>query len=397
MSREDLSLTTLSLMSGRRTTQQPTARARASAVTPQPQVAVAPTPDETSVSVASSVRQSEPVSLAGDASPLPVTPGQSVQLFERYFRHIHPIWPLLYKPIYDPIGYHGLSEHLPKCVVFAIYAIASCLHDEQELDLTTAVASEGTTTPPLDSSANHFFESALLELQCGKQGKRDLSMMHALRPSVSYCQTLTILALQQHGVAEFTRASLFCSLAATMAIDLRLHRSAGQPGSVEREVGSRLWWNIYVLEKMMSFEMSRPMAWRFDEADAPFPSTQESDEFELFKPPSQGGQDSRGTTPLQKLQTLTAFHTTIDLCRLMERISCDIYSLRARQLIKQSPASGDATRMELWRDVQDWRLQRQNSSLSLDLGRDGVTLPVVMTNHVVSDAKPASQLGYSAD
>ena len=195
MSREDLTLTTLSLMSGRRTTQQPTARAPA--VTPQPQVAVAPTPDETSVSVASSVRQSEPVSLGGDASPLPVTPGQSVQLFERYFRHIHPIWPLLYKPIYDPIGYHGLSEHLPKCVVFAIYAIASCLHDEQELDFTTAVASEGTTTPPLDSSANHFFESALLELQHGKQGKRDVSMMHALRPSVSYCQTLTILALQQ--------------------------------------------------------------------------------------------------------------------------------------------------------------------------------------------------------
>lgn len=355
-----------------------------------PTTPLASTPDDTVLSVSahtdevehgasqSSTRLSEPY----------VSPEHAVQLFERYFRHIHPIWPLLYKPIYDPIGYHGLAEYLPKSVSYAIFAIAICLHEETETARSTLTAGDGTLTPLLDVSANHFFESALLELQSGKQGKKDMNMLHALRPSIPHCQTLTILALQQHGVAEFPRASLLCNLAATMAIDLRLHRCCGPEGSVERQVGSRLWWNIYVLEKMMSFEMGRPMAWRFEEADAPFPSTEESDEFELFRPPKEGARDARHLAPLQKLQTLTAFHTTIDLCRLMERVSCEIYSLGARRMIKESPKSGDATRMRLWRDVQEWRLQRQNSALCLDLGRDGAMLPVVVTNHVVSALRP---------
>jgi hypothetical protein len=274
---------------------------------------------------------------------------------------------------------------LPKPVCYAIYAIAACLHEDPESARNAAAVEDAsTTTLPLDASANRFFEAALMELQSGKQGKQDLHIIHALRPSIPHCQALTILALQQHGVAEFSRAGLFCSLAATMAIDLRLHRCCGPEGSVEREVGSRLWWNIYVLEKMMSFEMGRPMAWRYDEADAPYPSTEESDEFELFRPPKEGAGNPRNHAPLQKLQSLSAFHTTIELCRLMERISSDIYSLAARRMIKQAPETGDATRMSLWKDVQEWRLQRHGSPLSLDLSRDGATLPVVVTNHVVS-------------
>lgn len=296
--------------------------------------------------------------------------------------------------MWDRVSYHHLAGYMPKAVVLSIYALASCIRIEDQARSCLEAEGNRSNAPVLQRLSNQYFEAAMEELQRSSSGAHDLNIIHALRPSVSHCQALTILALQQHGVAEFSRASLLCSLAATMAIDLKLHRYSDSKSSVDREIASRLWWNIYVLEKMMAFEIGRPMAYRFEEASAPFPSVYESDEFELFQPPEmKSASPNQEHASAPKMQILSAFHTTIELCRLMERVSQEVYSPVACEAVK-SPITGDTIRMHLWEDIQQWQQQQQCSSLRLDLSGISIHLPVVVTNQVVSPLAAESMDAY---
>lgn len=313
---------------------------------------------------------------------------ESSRLFQTYFSCIHPIWPILYKPLYDSLGYHQLGQHLPKAVVYSIYAIAACLPSSSE----EVTPPESTTTSAQETQprrqASHkpvdYFDAALAELQRSDRGPNgELKLIHVFKPSIAHCQALTLLALQQHGLAEFSRAGVLCGLATSMAIDLRLHRNHWSSDPIEREVCSRLWWNIYILEKMMSFEMGRPAILHMEETDTPYPSIAESDEFELFTPLIKPKSSTVPMVPT-KMQTLSAFATTIDMCKIMERVSRDVYSLGARESIRSDRAAGDRLRMKLWQDLQDWKQRIESTPLRLDLSGNSISLPATVTNYVVS-------------
>lgn len=306
-----------------------------------------------------------------------VTSDESVRLFQTYFACIHPIWPLLYKPLYNSIGNSQLTSHLPQSVVYAVYAIAACLPSSEEENSSSDVPRHSKPKP------KDYFNAALNELQNG--GERDSNeflFIHALKPSISHCQTLVILSLQQHGLAEFSRSAVLCGLASAMAIDLRIHRNYWYDDPIQKEVCSRLWWNIYILEKMMAFEMGRPVILRTEETDTPYPSVAESDEFELFTPMIKV--KSMSDHPPVKIRTLSAFASTIDMCKTMEIISREVYSLGAREHIRRDREAGDATRMRIWAILQNWRSDTDKTPLKLDLTRKSITLPTMITNYVVS-------------
>ena len=309
-------------------------------------------------------------------NPLGISRHVSTRLLKDYFATIHPMWPILYKPMYDMTGCDYLPDTMPLPLLYSVYSIAACVQpspeDQEDIPNET----------PLPA---HLFESALMALQRPANGQGATHPLHLLKPSVASCQALTILALQQHGVAESASAALLCSLAAAMAVELRLHRAMPpQSDSTEIQVRSRLWWNIFVLDKMIACEMKRPVILRSEETDTPWPSTSESDEFQLLSLRSAG--QSRITSV--KTHTISGFHTTLDITMIMERVSREIYSISGRGAIRNSDTAVEERRMKLWEELKEYHAMLNASPLRLDTSLGAVAAPVTITNMVVSLFNP---------
>jgi len=218
-------------------------------------------------------------------------------------------------------------------------------------------------------------------LQVGGEGERQ-QLSSVLTPSITNCQVLTILSLQQHGTAEYSRAAILCGLASAMAIEMRLHRAWESDDPIKGEVHSRLWWNLYVLEKMISCEMGRPVLLRREETDCPYPSANEADEFELMSTNVGRGPAQFLNTRI-KLRSISGLHTTIRLSFIMERIAREIYGISARKRIREDQSAGEAKRQELWYVLQDWEREMDASPLRLDLSKSLTSVPASVTNYVV--------------
>lgn len=262
---------------------------------------------------------------------------------------------------------------MPKPLVNAIYAIAACVESQSE----TGMSSSDTTEDIPDPAT--LFEVAIESLQLGDKEGSLCRMTNYLEPTITRCQCLVILALQQHGLAEFSRAAVLMSMASAMAVDLRIHRATPTADTFQVEVQSRLWWNIFVLEKMIYSEMGRPVFLRSEETDTPLPSTTEADEFELT---SFAVKDQHSQTMI-RLRTISGFHTSIQLSRITEQISRQIYSLSARQAIRNDRDMGEQVRLSLWQTLTDWKDRFDQSPLKLDLEGDSIAAPVSMTNMIV--------------
>lgn len=286
------------------------------------------------------------------------------------------MWPLLYKPLYTSLDYTYPSPGISAPLVLAIFAIASCV-DNAQSSAQGGIKERGSCPEP-----QVFFEEALDILQRGTNSNSGRQYMNAFVPSVTNCQVLVILALQQHGVAEYARAAMFGGLAAAMAIELRIHRVYKANDAVEREIHSRLWWNLYILGNMMSCEMGRPILLRFEESDCSWPSVSESDEFELMSSQLQvpAGQARNSSI---KMRTMSALHTTIRLAFIIERICREVYGIAARKTIREDQNAGERLRMQLWRELQNWEKEVEASPLRLDLSDDLTSVPPSITNNVV--------------
>ncbi|KAG9246724.1 fungal-specific transcription factor domain-containing protein [Calycina marina] len=320
------------------------------------------------LAASATARRSDPLQLSLRQQQLP-QPGliidrpTSIRLFKMYFSTIHPMWPILYKPMYDLTGLEYLPDHMPQALLYAIYSIAACvqpLYDGSEEPFGD------TPNPQL------VFEAALGVLQ--QHGP-----LNFLKPSYDNCQALAILSLQQHGVSEDTSAALLCSLASSMALELRIHRAL-PPGAdaTDVQIRSRLWWNIFVLDKMMACEMGRPVHLRWEECDNPPPSMTESDEFQLLSLRVAG----QNRVSSVKTHTISGFHTTIEITKIMEQISREIYSAMGRKAISVHDASVEATRLRLAKLLTEYGEMMDASPLRLDMNSGSVAAPVTITNMV---------------
>jgi hypothetical protein len=297
----------------------------------------------------------------------------SVRLFKAYFDTIHPIWPILYKPVYDMLDHQRLLDTIPQQLLYAIYSIAACVQPAE--DSATPRTNDSGLPPP-----SLLFQAALLALGNDHTGD-GFHPLKFLKPSIESCQALAILALQQHGVAESESAAVLCSLASGMAIELRLHRemkTASAP--IDAQVRSRLWWNIFVLDKMISSELARPIVLRAEDTDTPYPSALESDEYQLLSLNASSQSDPVSV----KTHTISGFHTTIEFSKLVERVLREIYSVTGRAVFKENLHAGEEARMRLWQELKDYHHMLDSSPLKLDMSSDAPAPPVTITNMVVS-------------
>ncbi|KAH8813352.1 fungal-specific transcription factor domain-containing protein [Xylogone sp. PMI_703] len=311
-----------------------------------------------------------------------ISPDVALQLFQSYFDCIHPLWPLLYKPLYSSLDFTCPSRSIPIALVAAIFAIAACVMPATRERDKDGDAMEGL---PVDCPEPRlFFEEALELLQCGVGDSDVKQPINMLKPTITHCQVLTLLALQQHGVAEYSRAGILSSLAVSMAIELRLHRAPKSSDSVQNEIRSRLWWNVFIVEKMLSWEMGRPVTIRSEETDTPYPSVSESDEFDLMYIRVRGN-DTAGKYPRTsiKLRTISGLHSSIKLAMLFERVSRELYGVSARNTIREYPQIGEDVRTKLWLALQEWYIEMEAGPLKLDLGESLLSVPASITNYVI--------------
>jgi hypothetical protein len=328
-----------------------------------------------------------------------LSPSQTESLFRTYFTCIHPVWPLLYKPIYDSIPLSELAGRLPKALVYAIFAISSCLQNYNPSKSPERIMSQlpSHTQSGAAGVAEQYVHAAVLELQRGENIEQGPSLVTALNPTISNCQVLTVLALQQHGVAEFARAGIFCTLAGSMAFELRLHRNTLSHSEVEKEVACRLWWNIFILDKMLATEMGRPTTLRAEDSDAPYPSISESDEYELFTLAQQRGLRENESVPVIKLRTISMFHTTINFSKIMEKVVRDIYGLTSRELLRKDRVLGDNTRMALSQELEELERNTETATLIFDMDKRPLAPPAAVTNYVVGYAFIIETFNFNAD
>ena len=169
-----------------------------------------------------------------------------------------------------------------------------------------------------------------------------------------------------------------------MAIEMGIHRASDSIEPIQAEIRSRLWWNLFILEKMLSCEMGKPILLRSEETDCPYPSLSEADEFELMSvyPRSPKDFDQLRNTSI-KLRTISVLHTSVRLAIIMERISREIYGLAARKAIRQNLAAGEQKRMDVWWELREWERDIEASPLKLDLDTLS-SVPGAITNYVVS-------------
>jgi hypothetical protein len=304
-------------------------------------------------------------------------PGEiSTRLFQNYFNYIHPLWPILYKPLYASLDFTSPTSIMPPALVSAIFAIASSIKQPQPLATNTIV--QKYQEPQI------FFAEAIDLLQRGQGENTSPGSLNTLTPSILNCQVLTILTLQQHGIAEYSHAAALCAIASSMAIELRLHRPDSSGDSINGEVRSRLWWNLYILEKTISFEMGRPVILRLEETDCSYPSEFEADEFELMSAYARDqGLPERVRNTSIKLRTISGLRTTISLCVIIERICREIYGLSARKNIRTNPAAGENKRNELSLELRQWEKEIEGSPLRLDMSEDLTSVPATIANYLV--------------
>lgn len=134
-------------------------------------------------------------------------------------------------------------------------------------------------------------------------------------------------------------------LALRMAVNMGMHRSFGTESLHPhvRELRNRLWWSVYVAERIFSVEMGRPLAINDTEIDAPLPTDM----------PEWGDMTGKSPTNVDGLISM------IKLCHLLGKIVDAVYC---------KPASGEGTIMnpKMFRQLQD-EVEKSRNDLPLRL------------------------------
>ncbi|KAL1411965.1 hypothetical protein Q8F55_002958 [Vanrija albida] len=174
------------------------------------------------------------------------------ELLAIYFTHVHNVWPLIYKPMFNP---HTASAPL----LLAMLAISACV-----------------ATPPLGPKdgvdANKLFKMAETALPAN-ESRLDL------------IQALLLLSLRQTGCGDKRSAFAYAGRASCMCLNLGLNLAPNKnTDKSEVELRSRVYWSTYLLDKVSAEETGRTYLLPYRRSSMPLPAVSEVDEFEAWPP-----------------------------------------------------------------------------------------------------------------
>ncbi|KAK0550221.1 hypothetical protein OC845_002751 [Tilletia horrida] len=288
-----------------------------------------------------------------------LTPEQKRLLFKYYYSDFHPFWPVLFKPALDAIPIDELPDRLDEVLLYAIWTMSSAVMPTSSSDIpsdatkddasrSNAQEQEAETVAHLRSMAPTFYACAEAHLFAAR-----------LRPTVSTIQSLFLLSLYSHGCGELSRAWVYSGLACAMLMDLGLHRWPIHRiellhESAERETRTRLIWCVYILDKVLSAEMGRPVILRATDCDAPFLSEVEADELEPWTGslPKVEGVDSGETT--QFIHAPSCLNWGIRLFQIVEKILSSVHAFRRKAQLRHN-ANAHHILVEIDKELNRWK------------------------------------------
>ncbi|KDN52413.1 hypothetical protein K437DRAFT_266605 [Tilletiaria anomala UBC 951] len=158
-------------------------------------------------------------------------------------------------------------------------------------------------------------------------------------------QTLLLLALADLGAGRMAQAFMMSGMACRLALDMSLHRvegetilrmERGQGEDVEEEITlrRRAFWACYILDKAVSCVTEKPFVLRSSDIDVPFPSTNTTDEVELWLNTTSASFVQHRAIPELKLSRsyrISVFVAWAKLMIILEYILDELYSLPARR------------------------------------------------------------------
>lgn len=217
------------------------------------------------------------------------------------------------------------------CLMFMVFAIGSQFAEVEMSGTDIGMENSGEKTPlypPTDHPVHAAVDLSRLAIPKPSQspGWRFYEISRRLLPDVVVSSSMTsvqVCVLQ--GIflpsTESRDAGYnLLGLALRMAVNMGMHRSFGADALHPhvRELRNRLWWSVYVAERIFSIEMGRPLAINDAEIDAPLPV-----EMPEWK-------DLSGR-PSMRIDGLIAM---VRLCRLLGKIVDNVYC---------KPAFGEGT------------------------------------------------------
>ncbi|KAF9302169.1 hypothetical protein BGZ74_005716 [Mortierella antarctica] len=177
-----------------------------------------------------------------------------------YFRHIHPVLPMLHYPtLSDQIRRQELP---PSHLLFAILGLASRFSE----NTTFRVPQPGYDLPP----CTLFYEKA-----------KYLFKEEYDNSQIGTVQALLLMAVQQMGFCESQRAWLYVGMAIRMAQDLGLNKDLPEHEKTRNrltsELRKRTWWSCYVVERLVCAGLGRPLTITQKECETTYPQHDDDD------------------------------------------------------------------------------------------------------------------------
>ncbi|KAJ2669621.1 hypothetical protein IWW42_004479 [Coemansia sp. RSA 1085] len=200
--------------------------------------------------------------------PMPDTDEQ-VKMLSLYFRHVHPVFPILSKT-YLLEKFFGKAERPTPALMSAVFAAASTYKYRE------ARTKEDMARVRIQMAV-HF-----------QRAKMYLDEQYTLN-TIASILTLLLMSVYEQGTMS-TRSWLYSGMAIRKAYDLGLHRDVGvakhEGTSVlshrEVETRQRAWWGCYMMDIMVSATLGRPTTIRDFTFDAPYPENYGEDDDELL-------------------------------------------------------------------------------------------------------------------
>ncbi|KAG9304377.1 hypothetical protein G9A89_019939 [Geosiphon pyriformis] len=312
-------------------------------------------------------------------------------LFEIYFTHIHPIIPIIYKPTF----FNKLKnkDNLSHLLLNAIFALSSRYSDHSEI--------KKPQEKP-ETVGSIFFERAKALLDFEYDNSR-----------LSTVQALILLSLRDYGTGKVSRAWMYAGMSIRMAQDMGLHRNTEKWDPInfsheEKETRKRVFWGCFILDRISSANIGRPLAIDEQDVDASYPSEEEEDENELlpFKMdhtdyfvsspifssksieglptikslsiPTSSRPDATIQESKYKSHCISHFNALVKLCEIIGRIIHNIYAIRSTaKSNKESVLSILDSSLTLWFTTLPAHLQYNPAAI------DKPPSPVTITLHIM--------------
>ncbi|UZJ57553.1 hypothetical protein CBS101457_006873 [Exobasidium rhododendri] len=239
-------------------------------------------------------------------------------LLDIYLAFVHPHWPIIYLPLLRDL--HELRGKEP-LLFEVVLSVAAATYD-QSIDQDSA------------DSSNISFLSTKTSNQMVEYVRSQL-LGNSIPRRIETIQALILISVVDLGYGRPSQAYQFGGIACRMAFDLGLHETNFErvPPHKKQE-GLRVLWGCYILDKILSAVLQKPVMMRREDIDVAFPDTMERDEYDLWlSGPSRRFVSSRIYTGMEyaKVHCLSSFQAWANVMHILEQILGSVYSRRAMQ------------------------------------------------------------------